>query len=136
MLMPKRYKKHKMDQHLFILCDTKEDVKNVWLWCYEHDYVCQNSKLEHYIEAFDRFMEDEDIIKPLMMCVDLEGGQGLLFATDTDREIAPIPDHQKKDPFAMESFKRLEYEKDALKFKREHAIHASDLDFDFLNVRR
>jgi hypothetical protein len=111
-----------MDQHLFILCDTREDVKNVWLWCYEHDYV-GNIPLESYLDSFECMMKQDYTVKPLMMCVDLREGKGLHFIFDQSND--PIDDIPKED-----------LHNEVLKFQREHAIHASDIDFDFLNVRR
>jgi hypothetical protein len=124
-----------MDQHLFILCDTREDVKNVWLWCYEHDYVA-NRPLDTYLELFDHMMELDYTVKPLMMFVDLKEGEGLYFAMDESNEPIEIPEKDHKNPKAMRLWKDLERRREVWKFKRERAIHASDIDFDFLNVRR
>jgi hypothetical protein len=71
-----------------------------------------------------------------MMFVDLKEGEGLYFAMDESNEPIEIPEKDHKNPKAMRLWKDLERRREVWKFKRERAIHASDLDFDFLNVRR
>ena len=115
-----RRPKRKMDPRMFIICDTKDDLKNLWMWAYEHNYLdpsSDNYLLLTWLDLYDKYMTNDacglkiyvDDEAPMFM---IEPGKGLkLFGHYND----------------MRENMEEEYQ-----YYRKHAMHARDIDFDFL----
>lgn len=105
-------KRIKMNPKMFIICDSKDDLKDLWMWCYEHD-IDTNIYLGKWLDQYDRYIENKNgyyVSDPPMYLVDKEHGM-----------LAYWPEK------GIEGNVKEEYE-----FCRSHAIHAKDIDFDFL----
>ena len=108
-----RRPKKNINPRMFIICDSEEDFKNLWMWCYEHHYI-DNGTLDGAIKKYRHDSTSELYEQPPMYCVDPSKDDGkLTICKGFDEQ---LPDHAKH----------------AAKFQREHAVHAKDIDFDFL----
>jgi hypothetical protein len=132
------FRKHKRqeDNRVFIVCETEEDIRKLWDWTYNNGYTTAYRDLSEFLEEFEKYcdrpcmkwnedtqeLEDVDVedvfkyIQPPMYCIDPRIYE-VLIVLDS--------------PYVGD-----EASKNAREYQRQHALIASDIDFDFLNVRR
>lgn len=108
-----RRPKKNMNPRMFVICDSEEDFKNLWMWCYEHNYT-DDTNLSGAIKKYRHDSTKEIYEQPPMYCIDPSKDDGKLTLCKGYNEA--LPDHVKS----------------AVRFQREHAVHAKDIDFDFL----
>ena len=114
-----RKPKRKMNPRLFIICESKEDVENLWYWCYEHNFV-DDINLRNFLDLYDKYVElnsqnVDGVYEPPMFVIDPKYDNKLAF-------------------YGFEPSDKTKNEYRAYKTYREHAIHAKDIDFDFLRA--
>ena len=107
-----RRKRVKMNPRMFIICDSKDDLKDLWMWCYEHNYNT-NGELFKWLNNYDDYNKNEygDFLSDPPMYY-IENDEGLVaYYASKDSTGNSLEDYE---------------------YCREHAIHAKDIDFDFL----